>query len=71
MGKDNTMRYKGLSLQLPPGPHRHHYVKVKVRVHEYPDGTMAVFHGPRMLARFDAGGKFIDEQDKAGQKVAA
>ncbi|MDE0391771.1 MAG: hypothetical protein OXI57_06840 [Rhodospirillales bacterium] len=42
---DNTVRYRGLSLQLPPDRHRHHYVKARVRVHEYPDGTLAVFHG--------------------------
>ena len=28
-------------------PHRFHDVKVTVRVHEYPDGTLAVLHGPR------------------------
>ena len=31
-----------------------------VRVHEYPDGTLAVFHGPRCLARYKAGGEPID-----------
>ena len=39
----------GLSLQIPPGRHHHHYVKARVRVHEYPDGTLALFHGPRCL----------------------
>ena len=40
-----TVRYKRLALQIPAGRHRRHYVKARVRVHEYPDGTMAVFHG--------------------------
>ena len=43
-------------------PSQTHYVKARVRVHEYPDGTMAVFHGPRCpvdsqtsrVTRFDA-----------------
>ena len=35
----------------PRRPPPRHYVKARVRVHEYPDGTMAVFHGPRCLAR--------------------
>jgi len=35
------------------------YVKVKVRVHRYPDGRLALFHGPRGLARFDAQGRLI------------
>ena len=47
----NAVRYKRLALQIPAGRHRRHYVKARVRVHEYPDGTMAVFHGPRCLAR--------------------
>ena len=60
VAKDNTVRYQGLSLQIPQDPHRFHYVKVTVRVHEYPDGTLAVFHGPRCLARYDADGQLIE-----------
>ena len=52
-------RKRGL-LQLPADRHRRHYVKATVRVHEYPDGTLAVFHGPRCLARYKAGGEPID-----------
>ena len=59
MAKDNTVRYQGLSLQLPQDPHRFHYVKVAFRVHEYPDGTLAVFHGPRCLARYHAEGHLL------------
>ena len=33
-------------LQLPADRHRRHYVKAQVRVHEYPDGTLAVFRPP-------------------------
>lgn len=57
VAKDNTVRYQGRSLQIPPDPHRFHYVKTTVRVHEYPDRTVAVFHGPRCLARYDAEGR--------------
>ena len=57
VGHDNTVRYKRRALQIPPDRHRHHYVKAKVRVHEYPDGTLAVFHGPRCLARYQADGE--------------
>lgn len=57
VAKDNTVRYQGLSLQIPSDPHRFHYVKATVRVHEYPDGTLAVFHGPRRLAHYEAGGQ--------------
>ncbi len=60
VGNDNTVRYKGLTLQIPADRHRHHYVKAKVVVHEYPDGTLAVFHGPRCLARYKEDGKPIE-----------
>ena len=60
VGNDNTVRYKSLALQIPPDRYRHHYVKAKVRVHEYPDGTLAVFHGPRRLARYQADGQPIE-----------
>jgi transposase len=57
VGNDNTVRYKRLVLQLPADRHRHHYVKTKVRVHEYPDGTLAIFHGPRKLADYNTEGQ--------------
>jgi transposase len=56
VANDNTVRYQGRSLQIPQAPHRFHYVQVTVRVHAYPDGTLAVFHGPRCLARYHAEG---------------
>lgn len=57
VGRDNTVRYARRVLQLPAGPDRPHYVKAKVRVHDYPDGTLGVFHGPRCLARYHADGQ--------------
>jgi len=60
VSNDNTLRYHGLVLQLPPSPLRPHFVKVKVRVHHYPDDTFAVFHGPRCLARFTGDGTPLD-----------
>jgi transposase len=60
VANDKTVRYQGLRLQIPPDRHRFHYVKATVRVHEYPDGTLAVFHGPRCLARYDAEGRWSE-----------
>lgn len=56
VAKDNTVHYHRQRLQIPQDRHRFHYVQVTVRVHEYPDGTLAVFHGPRCLARYSAEG---------------
>ena len=60
VGNDNTVRYRGLALQIPPSPIRPHFVKARVRVHDYPDGTLAIFHGPRRLARYRADGTLLD-----------
>jgi transposase len=65
VGNDNTVKWRGRSLQLPPSKLRPHFVKASVRVHEYPDGSLAVFHGPHRLADFDATGKPLDTKDKA------
>jgi hypothetical protein len=57
VGHDNCVRFEGITLQIPPDRHRCHYVKAKVRVHGYPEGSLAVFHGPRKLANYDAEGR--------------
>jgi len=56
VGRDNTVTLGRLSLQLPPSPYRHHFVKATVKVRRYPDGSMAVFHGPRRIASYDKDG---------------
>src|SRR5512144_738015 len=59
VGNDNTVKWKRLSLQIPPSPLRPHFVRAKVRIHEYPDGRLAVFWGPHRLADYDAEGQPI------------
>src|SRR3954465_5582682 len=61
VGHDNTVRYAGCVLQIPEQRHRRHFVKVTVRVHAYPDGRLAVFHGPRRLADYEPEGALIDQ----------
>jgi transposase len=62
VGRDNTVRYTGMVLQIPEQTHRHHFVKATVRVHAYADGTLAIFHGPRKLARYRADGSLQDTE---------
>lgn len=57
---DNCITYRGKTLQIPAHKHRCHFVKAKVRVHEYPDESLAIFHGPRCLARYTAAGQPLD-----------
>jgi hypothetical protein len=59
VGNDNCVRFEGLTLQIPADRHRCNYVKAKVRVHRYPDSSLAIFHGPRRLASYTAEGKPI------------
>jgi hypothetical protein len=56
VGLDNTVRFEGLILQIPEQEIRYSYSRTTVRVHRYVDGTLSVWHGPRLLERFDARG---------------
>lgn len=65
VGRDNCVSFEGLSLQIPADRHRMHYVKAKVRVHRYPDGALAIFHGPRRLADYGSQGQLIQPEIQA------
>ena len=62
VGNDNCVSYRTLKLQIPESPLRPHFVKARVKVHLYPDGSHAVFHGPRCIGRYDENGA-IQEAD--------
>ena len=64
---DNCVAYQNKLLQIPADRHRCHYVKAKVRVHEYANASLAVFYGPRCLAHYTANGK----ETKIKMKAAA
>ena len=64
VGNDNCVRFNTLSLQIPADAHRAHYVKARINVHRYEDGTLAIFHGPRCLARYSATGKAVQSKLK-------
>ena len=59
MGNDNTVKWQRLNLQLPPSRLRAHFVKATVRVHEYPDGALAVYWGPHRLAAHGMDGVLV------------
>ena len=56
VGNDNCVSYRKLKLQIPESPMRPHFVKARVKVHVYPDGSHALFHGPRCIGRYDRHG---------------
>jgi len=65
VGADNCVTWNRRHLQIPPQRHRRHYVRATVRVHEYPDGSLAIFDGPRCLVRFDPKGRDSDGSSQA------
>jgi hypothetical protein len=65
VGADNCVIWNRQRLQIPPQHHRRHYVRATVRVHEYPDGSWAIFDGPRCLATFDHKGGYRDVSARA------
>lgn len=64
VGNDNTLAWRGRRLQLPESRLRPHFVKASVRVHEYPDGSVAVFLGPHRLADYDAAGLLVGAAER-------
>lgn len=62
VGNDNCVRFEKLSLQIPEQRHRRHFVRAQVQVRRYGDETLAVFHGPRRLARYAADGTLTEEE---------
>jgi transposase len=71
VGHDNTVKWERRSLQLPPSRLRPHFVKATVRVHEYPDGQLAVYWGPHRLADYAADGTLIRPEAGAAAGIGA
>lgn len=57
---DNTVHYKKLILQIPKNKFRHQYIKARVTVHEYMNGSMAIFYGPLKIGKYDSKGRLSD-----------
>lgn len=69
VNRDNTVTFERLKLQLPDSKIRAHYVKAKIKVRQYPDGMLAIFHGPKLLARYNEKGDILDA--KTAVRIAA
>jgi hypothetical protein len=61
VGNDNTVKWRSLTVQIPPSPLRPHFVRATVRVHEYPNRRLAIFHRPHRLADYDPAGNPCDD----------
>ena len=59
VGRDNCVNFERLTLQIPSDDYRCNYIKAKVRVLRYLDGSLAICHGPRKLANYRPNGTRI------------
>jgi hypothetical protein len=65
VGHDNCVSYRTLKLQIPQSPMRPHFVRARVKIHVYADGSHALFHGPRCIGRYDDKGTIKDAKSAA------
>ncbi len=65
VGNDNCVSFEKIKLQIPATHHRCHYVRVRVSVLRRADGRLAILHGPRKLAEYDAQGGLLEVKLKA------
>lgn len=71
VGQDNCVRYDNKALQIPKDIHRFHYVKASVLVREYLDKTLAIYHGPRLLAKYNRFGELASPLENIAVAKAA
>ena len=67
---DNTIRFQGVTLQIPSDKYRLHYVRCKVTVHRCIDQTLGISFQGRLLARYTQDGEQIISNSIARRKVA-
>jgi transposase len=65
VGNDNCVSFNRLKLQIPASPLRAHFVKARVKVRQYHDGALAIFHGQRCLGRYDLKGAIAEDRKAA------
>ena len=53
---DNCVSYPDAETAISPSPMRPHFVKARVKVHVYADGSHALFHRPRCIGHYDENG---------------
>jgi len=71
VGNDNCVSFLNRKLQIPESPLRAHFVRATVKVHQYPSGELAIFHGRRCLGRYDKDGCPLGEPATVASRPAA
>jgi transposase len=58
---DNCVRFENLVLQISKNEYRCNYIKAKVKVHRYLDGSLSIFHGPKKLSDYNNKGQVMSK----------
>ena len=66
-GRDNGVSFENQILQIPANDYRCNYIKARVRVHRYLDGTLGLFHGPKKLAHYNQQGELVTQKQVQNQ----
>ena len=56
---DNTVSYKGITLQIPQTKQRYHYARCPVMVHELVKGTLAITYQGTLVSEYTKDGELI------------
>lgn len=62
VGRDNCVSFENQTLQIPANDYRCNYIKARIRVHRYLDGTLGLFHGPKKLAHYNQQGELVTQK---------
>ena len=54
VGNDNTVRLGGITIDIPPGPHRASYAKARVEVRQFLDGSWRIYYQGKKIAQHEA-----------------
>jgi transposase len=65
---DNTVSYKGTTLQLPSTKNRYHYVRCPVIVHEQVKGTLAITYQGTLVSEYTKDGEIITINNRKSKR---
>lgn len=71
VGNDNTVVYGKRSLQIESSSHRFSFARTQITLREHLDGRLSVWHGPRLLGRYDTEGRPIRPESKRSEVRAS
>lgn len=71
VGRDNTVSFERLTLQIEPSELRVSFAKCRVTVHQHLDQTLSITYGPHLLGHYDSHGQLFKHPRASIQRRAA